>query len=274
MRIGIIGGTGGMGTLFSRIFSDAGHEVLVSGRATPLSNADLVEATEVVIVSVPIRSTVPVIREIAPFLSGDHLLCDVTSLKATPVAAMLETKADVLGLHPMFGPSVSSLKNQTVVACPARVAPERADDVLDVFRRAGAKVTVMDPLEHDRLMAVVQGLTHFTTLTLAGTMRRLSVDLPTLLSVTSPVYQIEMAVIGRILGQDPDLYGPILGENPAVPEVLDAFADAAAEVREAVESGDDEVFSRLFREDAAFFADYIPRATEDSEALIRCLAEK
>lgn len=274
MRIGIIGGTGGMGTLFSRIFSDAGHEVLVSGRATPLSNADLVEATEVVIVSVPIRSTVPVIREIAPFLSGDHLLCDVTSLKATPVAAMLETKADVLGLHPMFGPSVSSLKNQTVVACPARVAPERADDVLDVFREAGAKVTVMDPLEHDRLMAVVQGLTHFTTLTLAGTMRRLSVDLPTLLSVTSPVYQIEMAVIGRILGQDPDLYGPILGENPAVPEVLDAFADAAAEVREAVESGDDDVFARLFREDAAFFADYIPRATEDSEALIRCLAEK
>lgn len=274
MRIGIIGGTGGMGTLFSRIFSNAGHEVLVSGRATPLSNADLVEAAEVVIVSVPIRSTVPVIREIAPFLSGDHLLCDVTSLKATPVAAMLETKADVLGLHPMFGPSVSSLKNQTVVACPARVAPERADDVLDVFREAGAKVTVMDPLEHDRLMAVVQGLTHFTTLTLAGTMRRLSVDLPTLLSVTSPVYQIEMAVIGRILGQDPDLYGPILGENPAVPEVLDAFADAAAEVREAVESGDDEVFSRLFREDAAFFAGYIPRATEDSEALIRCLAEK
>jgi prephenate dehydrogenase len=274
MRIGIIGGTGGMGTLFSRVFSDAGHEVFVSGRATPLSNADLVRASEVVIVSVPIRSTVPAIREIAPLLSESHLLCDFTSLKAAPVAAMLETKAEVLGLHPMFGPSVASLQNQTVVACPARVAPEHADAVLAVFRAAGAKVTVMDPLEHDRLMAVVQGLTHFTTLALAGTMRRLSVDLPALISVTSPVYQIEMAVIGRILGQDPFLYGPILGENPAVPEVLDAFAAAAAEVRRAVESGDDETFARLFREDAAFFADYIPHATEDSEALIRCLAEK
>ncbi|MDD4254737.1 MAG: prephenate dehydrogenase/arogenate dehydrogenase family protein [Methanofollis sp.] len=274
MRIGIIGGRGGMGTLFSRIFSDAGHEVLVSGRATPLSNADLVRACEVVIVSVPIRSTVPVIREIAPLLSGDQLLCDFTSLKAASVAAMLETRADVLGLHPMFGPSVSSLQNQTIVACPARVAPGRADVLLAVFREAGAKVTTMDPLEHDRLMAVVQGLTHFTTLSLAGAMRRLSVDLPALLSVTSPVYQIEMAVIGRILGQDPGLYGPILGENPAVPEVLDAFEAAAAEVRGAVESGDDEVFARLFNKDAAFFADYIPHATEDSEALIRCLAEK
>lgn len=274
MRIGIIGGRGGMGMFFSRVFADVGHEVLVSGRTTPLSNADLARSCQVVIVSVPIQSTVQVIREIAPLLSKDQLLCDFTSLKAAPVAAMLKTKAEVLGLHPMFGPSVASLKNQTIVACPARVDTERADEILDIFRRAGATVTVMDPTEHDRLVAVVQGLMHFSTLALAGTMRRLSVNLPALLSVTSPVYRIEMAVIGRILGQDPGLYGPILRENPAVQEVLDAFEDAAAELRGAVDADDDGTFARLFRKDADYFADYIPDATEDSEALIRCLAEK
>jgi prephenate dehydrogenase len=274
MHIGIIGGTGGMGSLFARIFAEAGHRVSVSGRRTLLSNADLARLCEVVVVSVPIGSTIEVIREIAPILREGQVLCDFTSLKVAPVAAMLETNAAVLGLHPMFGPSVPSLRGQTVIACPARISPERAEEVLGVFRAAGAAVMVMDPAEHDRLMAVVQGLAHFATLTVAGTMRRLGVDLDALLAATSPVYRIETALVGRILGQDPDLYGPILRENPAVPAVLAAFEEAAGELRQAVEADDGEAFGRIFQEDAAFFRAYVPRATEDSEALVRCLADR
>jgi len=274
MHVGIIGGTGGMGTFFARVFAEAGHQVSVSGRRTPLSNSDLARTCDVVVVSVPIRSTVEVIRSIAPLLREGQVLCDFTSLKVAPVAAMLETKAAVLGLHPMFGPSVPSLHGQTVIACPVRISAGRAEEVLDVFRAAGAVVTVMEPAEHDRLMAVVQGLAHFTTLTVAGTMRRLGVDLEALLAATSPVYRIETALVGRILGQDPDLYGPILRENPAVPEVLAAFEEAAGELRRAVEGSDEEAFGKVFHEDAAFFRAYIPQATEDSEALVRCLADR
>lgn len=274
MRIGIIGGTGGMGSLFARVFAEAGHQVSVSGRHTPLSNADLARLCDLVIVSVPIRSTVDVIRAIAPLMREDQVLCDFTSLKVAPVAAMLETKASVLGLHPMFGPSVPSLQGQTIIACPARISAERAEEVLGIFRAGGAAVTVMDPAEHDRLMAVVQGLAHFATLTVAGTIRRLGVDLAALLAATSPVYRIETALVGRILGQDPGLYGPILRENPAVPAVLAAFEEAAGELRRAVEGGDDGAFREIFDADAAFFRAYISQATEDSEALVRCLADR
>ncbi|MDK2975132.1 MAG: prephenate dehydrogenase [Methanofollis sp.] len=274
MHIGIIGGTGGMGAFFVRVFEEAGHRVSVSGRRTSLSNADLARTCDVVIVSVPIMSTAGVIRGIAPFLRAGQVLCDFTSLKVAPVQAMLETNASVLGLHPMFGPSVPSLRGQTIIACPVRISPERTEEIVGIFRAAGAAIAVMDPAEHDRLMAVVQGLAHFATLTVAGTVRRLGVDLDALLAAMSPVYRIETALVGRILGQDPDLYGPILRENPAVPGVLAAFEEAAGELRRAVEGGDGGAFGDIFREDAAFFRTYIPRATEDSEALVRCLADR
>lgn len=273
MRLGIIGGTGGMGTFFARVFREAGWEVLVSGQATALTNTDLARTSDVVMVSVPIRKTGAVIEEVAPVLRSDQLLCDLTSLKAAPVAAMLRTGAAVLGLHPMFGPTTPTLAGQTVVACPARVDPDQADLILEVLRAGGARVIEMDPAAHDQLMAVVQGLTHYTTLTLAGTMQRLGVDLDALLGVTSPVYRTEMALVGRLLGQDPSLYAAILQENPAVPAVLDAFREAAAEAERAVRDGEEE-FVDLFTKDAAFFSAYIEEATEESEALVQCLATR
>ncbi|QYZ79532.1 prephenate dehydrogenase/arogenate dehydrogenase family protein [Methanofollis formosanus] len=273
MRLGIIGGTGGMGTFFARVFEEAGWEVLVSGPATALTNIDLARTSDVVMVSVPIRKTVAVIEEVGPVLRDDRVLCDLTSLKAAPVAAMLRTEAAVLGLHPMFGPTTPTLAGQTVVACPARIDADQANLLLDVIRAGGARVIEMDPAAHDRMMAVVQGLTHYTTLTLAGTMRRLGVDLDALLAVTSPVYRTEMALVGRLLGQDPALYAAILQENPAVPAVLDAFREAATEAERAVRDGEKE-FVDLFARDAAFFSAYIEEATEESEALVQCLATR
>ncbi|MFZ1127810.1 prephenate dehydrogenase/arogenate dehydrogenase family protein, partial [Methanoregula sp.] len=110
MKAGIIGGTGKMGRLFAPVFERAGYDVLVSGRSTALTNEQLAGTCDLVVVSVPIRDTVRVIGEIAPFLREDQLLCDFTSLKTGPVAAMLRSKAAVIGLHPMFGPTVSSIR--------------------------------------------------------------------------------------------------------------------------------------------------------------------
>ncbi|MGB8821065.1 MAG: prephenate dehydrogenase/arogenate dehydrogenase family protein, partial [Methanoregula sp.] len=55
MKAGIIGGTGKMGKLFAPVFERAGYEMIVSGRSTAVTNADIAETCDLVIVSVPIR---------------------------------------------------------------------------------------------------------------------------------------------------------------------------------------------------------------------------
>ena len=268
MLAGIIGGTGQMGRFFVEVFEAAGWEVIVSGTKTPLTNPDIAEMADLVMVSVPIRATVGVIRDIAPLLSEEQVFCDLTSLKAEPVRAMLESRAEVIGLHPMFGPGAASLRGQTIVATPARCRPETLEGLLSIFRDQGAAITLSTPEDHDRMMAVIQGLTHFGTLAKAEAIRRTGADVGETLTFTSPVYRIEMGFVGRLLAQDAGLYGDILQMNPAVPEVLAVFEEAVRTLRAIVESGDDERFGAFFAANAGHYASFLRAATEETDDLI------
>jgi len=274
MKVGIIGGTGKMGRLFARVFAGAGYEVLVSGRKTAVTASDIAEQCEIVIVSVPIHETVRVIEEVAPLLKGNQLLCDFTSLKMRPVAAMLKSKADVIGLHPMFGPTVKSIRNQTIIVCPARAGEERVASLIKVFEAQGAVCTIATPEEHDRTVAIVQGLTHFVTLCVADTVRRLGVDLHKTEAFESPVYQIELSLVGRLLSQDSSLYADILQQNPYVPEVLLACRSSAADLAEIVASKDPEKFRKFFEKNSLHLGSYCEEGQKTTDALIECMVNK
>jgi prephenate dehydrogenase len=274
MKAGIIGGTGKMGKLFAPVFKRAGYEVIVSGRSTSMTKEEIAETCDLVIVSVPIRDTVRVIEEIAPIMSEHQILCDFTSLKVAPVAAMLESKAQVIGLHPMFGPTVSSIARQTIVMCPARVSGTTLSDLRQIFLREGAVCTIATPGEHDRMMAIVQGLTHFVTICMADSVRRLGVDIEKTGPFMSPVYQIELSLVGRLLSQDPALYADILQENPFVPEVLAACRAAAADLECIVQSGDPEAFTAFFSRDTEHLGAYCERGQVLTDALIECMVKK
>jgi prephenate dehydrogenase len=274
MKAGIIGGTGKMGQLFVPVFERAGYEVMVSGRSTTLTDEDLARQCDIVIVSVPIRTTVRVISRIAPLMRPGQILCDFTSLKVKPVEAMLKSAADVIGLHPMFGPTVSSLRNQTIIVCPARVEDAALQNLVGVFRAEGVRCTLATPEEHDRMMAVVQGLTHFVTLCMAESIRRLGVDIGTTQEFTSPVYQIELSLIGRLLSQDPGLYADILTENPYVPEVLAACRKSAADLSAIVNSHDAPGFRAFFEENSRYLGSYCQKGQKTTDGLIDCMVKK
>lgn len=274
MKAGIIGGTGRMGQFFVPVFERAGYDVLVSGRKTALTNADIARQCDLVIVSVPIRDTVRVIEEIAPLLARNQLLCDLTSLKVRPVEAMLNSKANVVGLHPMFGPTVRSLKNQTIIVCPARVEEHLLDRLTGVFRNEGARCTPATAEEHDRMMAVVQGLTHYVTLCMADSIRRLGMDIADTRKFTSPVYQIELSLVGRLLSQDPDLYADILQMNPYVPEVLEACRSSAGDLAGIIGSGDPGLFRAFFERNTRHLGASCDEGQEMTDALIETMVGK
>ena len=72
--------------------------------------------------SVPIHRTEEIIREIGPAVRKGGLLMDLTSLKKAPVEAMLKySGAEVLGVHPLFGPCEKShhgASEEDLFRCP------------------------------------------------------------------------------------------------------------------------------------------------------------
>ena len=274
MKAGIIGGTGKMGRLFVPVFERAGYEVLVSGRSSSLTSEDIARQCDLVIISVPIRNTVRVISRIAPILRPGQVLCDFTSIKVKPVEAMLRSAADVVGLHPMFGPTVRSLKSQTIIVCPARIDDKKLQDLVAIFRNEGARCTITTPEDHDRMMAVVQGLTHYVTLCMAESIRRLGIDIETTQEFTSPVYQIELSLIGRLLSQDPELYADILQQNPYVPGVLAACRESAADLAGLVSQKDAAGFREFFEENSRHLGSYCQKGQKMTDTLIDCMVDR
>jgi chorismate mutase/prephenate dehydrogenase len=248
--------------------------VIVADVDTPLGAGDAASVADVVIVSVPIDATEDVIRLVGPRVREDALLMDVTSIKEAPVATMVEaTRASVVGTHPLFGPNVHSLQGQRVVVCRAR-GEAWANWVVRMFQARGLSVQETSPAHHDRMMAVVQVLTHFQTQVLGLTLARLGTSLEDTLRFTSPAYLMELYVTARHFDQSPELYGPIEMRNPATAQVTSAFGAAAAEVADILGAADRARFRALFEEVRAFFGPFTHEALEQSSFLIDRLVER
>ncbi len=272
--VAIIGGNGGMGRCMARLFEDLGHAVLIADRGTELDNVTAAAAADVVVISVPIAATADVIAEVGPHLRPGALLCDVTSIKAAPVEAMLRAapQAEVVGCHPMFGPDLHTFQGQRVVLCPGR--GERGLAWLrQALQARGLVVSEVPADEHDRIMAVVQVLNHYRTQVLGLALARLGVPLERTLALSSPAYQLETIVTGRHFAQSAALYGAIEMSNPRTAEVTATFRRAAADLAEALESRDQPRFEALFDEVRDYLGDYTEVAREQSRFLIDRLVE-
>lgn len=255
MNVLVVGGAGAMGGWFVEFFRERGWSVDVSDPdaddSVPLEDADEYDA---VVVAVPIEATPGVIEEVASHMS-EGLLMDVTSVKEEPVEAMRAAPDDVevLGTHPMFGPTVRSMRGQTVIVVRER-AGEIAERIVEAFREAGANVQEAGAREHDEMMSVVQGLTHYSLVSIGGALERLDFDVDDSRRFMSPVYEITLDFVGRVLDQNPELYADIQMNQP-VGDVHDALIDAAEELRDAVESGDAEAFEDEMLDAARHFGD-------------------
>ena len=272
--VAVIGGRGAMGSCMARLFADLGHAVMIADVDTALSPEAAAREAEVVVVSVPIDTTVDVIRKIGPLVKPDALLMDVTSVKSAPMEAMLEsTRAAVVGTHPLFGPSVHSLQGQRVAVTPGR-GDEWKQWLVRMLEARGLVVAETTAEEHDRAMSVVQVLTHFSTEVAGAAMARLGVPLNATLPFTSPVYLIELLMTARHFAQSPDLYASIQMSNPETARVTETFVRAAEDLRASVAAQDREEFARVFEHVHDFFGDFTERAMEQSSFLIDRLVER
>ena len=197
-KIGVIGGTRGMGYWFARFLEKEGHAVRVCGRN--MSEADIAEMADtcqVVVVSVPMGATGNVIAKVGPHMRAASLLMDLTSLKRDSVKSMLETSASaVIGCHPLFGPRVDSITGQHVVLCPAR-AGKWLSWLTDIFERNGALVVETTPEKHDQMMAIVQGLNHFNTIMMGLILSEAGVNLSELMKFSTPVFREKMEIMEK-----------------------------------------------------------------------------
>lgn len=270
----IVGARGKMGAYFSRWFESTGYQVRHMDREDWPRVAELCEGIDAAILSVPIDLTPSVASDLGPKLPANCVLADLTSVKEAPLQAMMtHHQGPVVGLHPLFGPATTSMDQQVVVATPGRQA-EACQWLLDQFSAWGNIVLPIDARDHDTLMTFVQALRHFATFAFGDFLCRQNVNLSRSLELSSPIYRLELGMIGRLFGQDPELYAEIILATPERRALLLQFIDSLGRHRALLESADRQAFCRQFRTISEWFGPFCGQALRESNYLIEKLVER
>ncbi|GAB6098032.1 bifunctional chorismate mutase/prephenate dehydrogenase [Desulfatiferula olefinivorans] len=273
-KVLIVGGTGEMGRFFVRFFESAGYEVRSMGSRDWPNIETLCEGLDLCIISVTIDKTAEVIEKIAPYLGPDTVLTDVTSIKKVPLSAMMNAHTGpVLGLHPLFGPTPSTLDKQIVVATPGR------DDgacrwVIDQFRLWGAVMVTATADEHDEIMEFVQSLRHFATFAFGQFLAAKKVPLARSLEFSSPIYRLELGMVGRLFAQDAGLYAEIIFATPERRALLKDYIKSVSNNLEMLENGDKDAFISQFKTISEWFGPFGEQAMRESSFIIDKLIER
>ncbi len=259
MRIAIIGGAGKMGRWFARFLQQEGNEVVISGRTAAnlenagrelgvavASNVDAVKDADAVVLSVPIDTFETVVAEIGPYIRPGQVVVDVTSVKVFPVEVMHRylSGAQVLGIHPLFGPGAAGISSQNFVLTPTDEAEKAlAGKVRDFLEARGARVSLMTPQEHDEQMAVILGLSHFVAIVCGDTLLN-SNKLRRAGAMGGITYRVLLTLVESVLSENAELYASIQMNLPGTVEIESLFLDRVREWAELVQKKDRAEFVR------------------------------
>lgn len=266
-KVVVIGGQGQLGRIFVDLFTRSDYQVQTLEQADWPNSAEILADASLVIVAVPIRLTTMVIQKLSA-LPKNCILADVTSIKEAPLYEMMKVHSGpVIGLHPMFGPDVTGLVKQTIITCEGRL-PEQYHWLLEQFQVWGAKIYPVEAHAHDQAMSMVQVMRHFSTIAYGYHLMTEGADIAQLVEMSSPIYRLELIMVGRLFAQNPMLYTDIIFANHDNIAMMKRFAYRFLALLEDVQSGDKEAFTAIFSQVADWFGDYADIFMQESKVML------
>lgn len=229
--------------------------------------ARAVEGCDGVVFCIPVGAYADAMRHIAPHLSPGAVLTDVGSTKGSVVrdlAPLLPAGVHLVPAHPMAGTEHSGpdagfpelFEGRYCIVTPLPESdPAAVEKVKEHWRRCGSMIETMDPITHDKVVAIVSHLPHLIAFTICGTADDLAEE--------TKEAVLKFAASGfrdftRIAASDVDMWRDVfLNNREAVLEMLSRFSEDAHAFGRAIRRGE-----------AGFIEDRIERGRKIRRSLI------
>ncbi len=268
MNICIIGGNGRTGSQFNELLAKHGHTVTVIGRES--SNdakkyAALITAADIILLSVQlpaIETAIATLSKCADTCSlKGKLVANLASIMDAGAASLdslaKKTGCIVCNIHPMFGPDAKTFVEHNILiaqqpAQQSKNSPQQSNQPpkLQILREifAKEKMNIIDTTrdEHDRLTAIVQAFSQYTSLAFARTLADQNVPLSKLLAFSPTTFRLNTKAIERMLLQPSELWFNIQVHNEHVDRIENDSAKTQERLRTIIKSKDAVAFEAEF----------------------------
>ena len=218
--------------------------------------ADAVSGCDLVVISVPVGAMKSVAQIISPSLMKGCVVTDTGSVKMSvikEVMAYMPADVNFVPAHPIAGTEFSGpesgfaelFENKWCILTPLMQTELKSiEKVSSLWDACGAKIEIMDPDHHDKVLAITSHLPHLIAYTIVGTASDLEED--------TKAEVIKYSASGfrdftRIAASDPVMWRDIfLGNKEAVLDILQRFTEDLTALQRAIRKDDGDQLEKLF----------------------------
>ena len=236
---------------------------------------DAVNNSDLVILATPLSTFRELVEEMNPFLKKGCIITDTGSAKLTVIEDLkdiLPNGVEFVPGHPIAGTEESGpdagfaelFDNRWCILTPTKDNSSNAVDLVKGFWESiGSKVEIMDPMHHDKVLAITSHIPHLIAFNIVGTANNLA-------NVTEKEV-VKYSAGGfrdftRIAASDPKMWSDIFTYNSdAVLEMLDLFSNDLAKLKAAVIKKDSDLLFSNFEKTREVRKNIIDAGQEESD---------
>lgn len=236
---------------------------------------DAVNNSDLVILATPLSTFRELVEEMIPFLKKGCIITDTGSAKLTVIEDLkdiLPNGVEFVPGHPIAGTEESGpdagfaelFDNRWCILTPTEDNSSNAVDLVKCFWESiGSKVEIMDPMHHDKVLAITSHIPHLIAFNIVGTANNLA-------NVTEKEV-VKYSAGGfrdftRIAASDPKMWSDIFTYNSdAVLEMLDLFSNDLAKLKAAVIKKDSDLLFSNFEKTREVRKNIIDAGQEESD---------
>jgi len=251
----VVGGSGRMGAWFARFLDAQGYAVEIAdpvpgeagfARRSQWDDGDLDH--DLIVVATPLRAAARILAALAE-RRPPGIVFDLGSIKTPlrePLRQLNAAGVRATSIHPMFGPSANVLAGRHVVLIDTGDR-EALETARSLFASTTAITVEMDLDEHDRLIALVLGLSHALNIAFTAALAGSGIAPERLRAVSSTTFGAQLQIAEGVARENPHLYFEIQSLNAHNGPALTALDDAVHALLAAVRNGDEGDFVALMQ---------------------------
>ena len=236
---------------------------------------DAVNDCDLIILATPLSTFKKLVEEMSPFLKKDCIITDTGSAKLSVIEDLIDilpNNVEFIPGHPIAGTEESGpdagfaelFDNRWCILTPTEENSSNAIDLIKEFWESiGSKVEIMDPLHHDKVLAITSHIPHLIAFNIVGTANNLA-------NVTEKEV-VKYSAGGfrdftRIAASDPKMWSDIFTYNSeAVLEMLELFSNDLAKLKAAVIKKDSDLLFSNFEKTREVRKNIIDAGQEESD---------
>lgn len=200
----------------------------------PLEEA--VRKSDLIYVSIPVDSTIPVMQQIMDLVTDKQIVADAGSTKSALCSALQHhpMRKRFVATHPMWGTEYSgpeaavreAFAGRACVICEKdKSDPAAVDMIENVYRQLGMHITYMEADNHDMHAAYVSHISHITSFALANTVLEKEKEEDAIFELAGGGFESTV----RLAKSNPAMWVPIFMQNRE--NVLDVLNEHISQLR-------------------------------------------